>query len=372
MSKKIVHRGTLSPYKRSGERGFWTCRGTIPVRGASGITRRRIELGARDSYSSKAECQADCNRLNAYYEQLALDTTKRMTFAQAWQSYVDSGRPLPKYSERLLNTFGLMDVKDITNDVMIEKAKGFGIKRTPQTLKRHYYMPVVAILRMASKSRACDVPSFTMPDGYSEVRTHKRPPPDEWYKQVLPLLPIKLQALLVYLTIHGRRLGEALSIEWKDVDFDQGTIEVDKTKNGDRILVALHPMALSLIQGLDRKTKYVFGYKPTQYGGDAARKLLKEICDRHGIPYYSPHVLGRHAFARRMLKAGYSLQHVKDAGGWKTLSVLSSHYGHLASAETSRAVHHSAAPLVGLLESCAGDQLGMEIESEASEISRKP
>lgn len=369
MRKEIVHRGTLKPDKR---KGYWTCRGTIPIRGATGVARRRTEIGARDSFASKAACQAECNRLNAYYEQMAIQVGKVMTFAEAWQAYVDSGKPMPKYSDKLLDVFGLMNVRDITDDVMIAESKRFGIAQSPQTLKRHYYMPVMAILGMASKSRACDRPNFTLPKGYSEVKNSRTPPPDEWYKQVLAVLPHKLQALLVYLTIHGRRLGEAMAIQWKDVDLERNTIEVGKTKNGEPILVVLHPMVASLVQSLDRSDKYIFGYRPGQYGGDAARKLLKESCERHGIPYYSPHVLGRHAFARRMLKKGYSLQYVKDAGGWKTLDVLSKHYGHLAHAETSRAIHDSAEGLVDMISGVQGATVGMATTLELKAIPAKP
>ena len=43
-----------------------------------------------------------------------------------------------------------------------------------------------------------------------------------------------------------------------------------------------------------------------------------------------------------MLRAGYSLQYVKDAGGWASIEVLSKLYGHLEKKEWTEAVHKVA------------------------------
>ncbi len=69
------------------------------------------------------------------------------------------------------------------------------------------------------------------------------------------------------------------------------------------------------------------------------RRDVREACQAAGLDYYAPHEFGRHAFATRMLRAGYSLQYVKDAGGWKTIEVLSKLYGHLERKEWTAGVH---------------------------------
>ena len=51
------------------------------------------------------------------------------------------------------------------------------------------------------------------------------------------------------------------------------------------------------------------------------------------MPYFSPHVFGRHKFATRFLEAGYSLQFVKNAGHWKTIRLVAELYGHLEKRE---------------------------------------
>lgn len=346
-AKKSPPRSALAPYRR-GTR--WYCRGSIPIRVAGGFTTRRIETSAGEGVKTEAQCKARCDELNKHYDQVALDPFVSMSFAEAMNNYLDLGRPTPKYATRLLHHLGTMECREITDAVMIRVSKIIGIKPSPQTLKRHFYMPVAAILTLASKSKACPRPAFTLPRGYNEVQTPKKAPTDEWFAEVLPVLPPKLRALVLYLTLHGRRLSDALALTWDRADLDAGVVELGKkTKNGDKLQVTLLPIEIELWRTLPREREEVFGYAATTYGGDAARKLLKETCERHGLPYHSPHALGRHAFARRLLSNGFSLQHVKDAGEWKSLSVVSGHYGHLAHSETDRAVLESGDKLLGKL-----------------------
>ena len=52
-----------------------------------------------------------------------------------------------------------------------------------------------------------------------------------------------------------------------------------------------------------------------------------------------------------MLRAGYSMQCVKDAGGWATIEMVSKRYGHLERKEVTAAVHQVGAAFLGDLGS---------------------
>lgn len=69
-----------------------------------------------------------------------------------------------------------------------------------------------------------------------------------------------------------------------------------------------------------------------------AYRDLRAACRDANVPYFSPHVFGRHKFATRHLEAGYSLQFVKDAGHWKTIRMVAERYGHLEQREVANAV----------------------------------
>src|SRR5262249_30641194 len=51
-------------------------------------------------------------------------------------------------------------------------------------------------------------------------------------------------------------------------------------------------------------------------------RALHAACERAALAYLSPHKIGRHAFAARLLRAGYDIKTVKEAG-------RVDEYGHL-------------------------------------------
>ena len=70
-------------------------------------------------------------------------------------------------------------------------------------------------------------------------------------------------------------------------------------------------------------------------GGWKRARLLENAPN----PSCSPHEIGRHAFASRLLRAGYSLQYIEGAGGWKTIEVVSQIYGHVERKEWTMGAH---------------------------------
>jgi integrase len=48
-----------------------------------------------------------------------------------------------------------------------------------------------------------------------------------------------------------------------------------------------------------------------------------------GVEWYGSHALGRHSFATRLLKNGYSTKFVAQAGGWASTRMVDMVYGHL-------------------------------------------
>jgi site-specific recombinase XerD len=69
---------------------------------------------------------------------------------------------------------------------------------------------------------------------------------------------------------------------------------------------------------------------------------LKRAAKRAKLKYLSPHKIGRHAFAARMLSQGYNLKTVKEAGGWASLSVVNDNYGHFEQSHAHEAMLNAA------------------------------
>ena len=131
----------------------------------------------------------------------------------------------------------------------------------------------------------------------------------------------------------GLRRGELLGLKWKDVDFANGTIRVQrqvaringeiveaplKTKNSYRT-VTIGPDAVGILKEQKEKTEdeYVF---PSPNGGpispDSVNHMLQRVLRRAGLPQVRFHDL-RHTFATLALQNGVDI---------KTVSGMLGHY----------------------------------------------
>ena len=131
----------------------------------------------------------------------------------------------------------------------------------------------------------------------------------------------------------GLRRGELLGLKWKDVDFTNGTIRVQrqvaringaiveaplKTKNSYRT-VTIGPDAVGILKEQKEKTEdeYVF---PSPNGGpispDSVNHMLQRVLRRAGLPQVRFHDL-RHTFATLALQNGVDI---------KTVSGMLGHY----------------------------------------------
>ena len=99
-----------------------------------------------------------------------------------------------------------------------------------------------------------------------KIRLLKEPPARkgflelEKFEELLGLLPAYLRPLVLFLYWCGVRLGEALSIEWTQVDLETGLIrlEEDQTKNSEPRIVPLPSVLLAKLREVEPKTGRVF------------------------------------------------------------------------------------------------------------------
>jgi integrase len=336
--KPIRAKLTVVPRKRSDGTSFYAARGFVPICQADGtIAYERRQHSLADGTAAARKAETD--RLNAVYEEDASRLFRPVTFAIALSNYIDAGHPLPLYAEKLIARLGQRPCIEIDDSAILAAKKAmFAADAAPSYVNRHLYTPVIAALTMALRERA---PRLTRPKGHKErsERTNIEIPPDSWYPTVSAKMGASTCALTYFLTLHGRRLGDGLGRRPRDFDPARGTIEIGRTKNGEPLLVTLHPRLVPMILEMPgwRSRKWLFGNGPN--AASNFRRDVRSACELAGVDYYSPHEFGRHAFATRMLRAGYSLQYVKDAGGWKTIEVLSKLYGHLERAEWVEGVH---------------------------------
>jgi integrase len=145
-----------------------------------------------------------------------------------------------------------------------------------------------------------------------------------------------------FLALTGWRSGEALSLQWTEVDLARRTATLSETKTGKSVRPLPH-VACEVISGLTRSGELVF--PATRGNGDILlsgfKKLFKKIIKLGALPAdITPHTL-RHSFASLAGDLGY---------GEPTIAAL---VGHKGRTTTSRYVHSADSVLLAAADEVA-------------------
>jgi integrase/recombinase XerD len=164
----------------------------------------------------------------------------------------------------------------------------------------------------------------------------------------------RLSTLIALLADTGCRIDEALSLHWKDIDFDNLLILLHGKGSKDRLV----PMSLEL-----RRRLFLFQRKAEAKGGASAKQVLvfstlagtkqgrrnvlrdfKQLCRTLGFepPIRSIHAM-RHTFAVNYLRRGGSVFHLQKMLGHSTLE-MTRRYANLMT-EDLQAIHQQVSLL---------------------------
>ena len=273
------------------------------------------------------------------YEASALGKVRPATFAEAVTAYVNRGKGtrflavlLHHFKEKPLCEIGQIEIDEAAR-VLYPGAKG-------STLNRQVYGPMVAVMRSAVRAK---MPGAYVPiwERRDEAKPQVNPADDAHLAKLMPHCADGLWRLVWLMSATGLRTGEALRIT--EADIRDGYAIAGKTKNGDSRMVPL-PDGWAYPAG-------GWGYTTTQGVGKALRRAHKAA----GLPYRDGHELGRHAFAARFLKAGGNIKRLKEAGGWKKLSVVDETYGHLEMTEVHDFMRDISKTFAKTVQSKPGD-----------------
>ena len=276
-------------------------------------------------------------------------------FAFAVTSYLESQRRSPgtvALVSRLLQHFGNVPLSGI-NQETIDRARPLVLTGDPApgTIRRNLIVPLRAILMHAYRRGWCDIPRFELP-----------PEPEGRTDFLLPAQVERLLAnaghirpLLTYLICTGCRIGEALALDWSQVDLRGARANVwgDQTKAGRRRVVELPPAAVAALGGLAHRDGFVFlrsdgePYRATGDGGGHIAGPWGVACreaelpgewvmlarpDRPSqakrfVPAFGVHVL-RHSWASWRYALHPDPFALQRAGGWSSVALVE-RYAHL-------------------------------------------
>ena len=246
-----------------------------------------------DIIAARVTCGELLDDLLAYAEVNIKPTT-----AKVWQLCINAN---------IRTFFGHIKAASLTT----AKLQEYRRKRTAEGRAEATANRELSILRTAlNRGRKCTPPKvLTIPYFPMVAETNVRQGflTDEQYAKLRDALPEHLRPLFVTAYFTGVRLGELLSVEWRQVDWEQGfiTLDSERTKSG-------HARAVPILEG-DMQT-WLKWAADTAEGCEAVfhrdgapfkefRRPWENACKAAGVPDLKFHDLRRTA-VRNMRRAG--------------------------------------------------------------------
>lgn len=283
--------------------------------------------GRRFRGSTKTADKAIAARLSAEIEQRAwkrrFDGPEAvLTFAQAALLY-RKANPDIRFLEACEDHFRDALVKDITPGAIRQAALDVYPTALPATRNRQFIVPARAIINHAAALGQCQTIKVKLFFVDSKV---KRPVTREWLGAFCANANPHVGALAMFMFATGARVSEALDVQWSDVNLKAATALIRATKIGAERVAHLPAPIVAVLANLPRaKGRGVFFYMNREGALHAWNGAIK----RAGIEPLTMHCC-RHGFATSMLHAGIDAVTVAKRGGWKSVALVLSTYGHAA------------------------------------------
>lgn len=197
-------------------------------------------------------------------------------------------------------------------------------------------------------------------------KKERKLPSDEIINAITAHVDLPFGLFAYFLMLTGMRRGEALAIQWQDIDFENSIIHVrksicyvgdkpvlkqPKTKSGIRDVILLSRLANKLLPIQGKPTHYLFGGEAPlsldrydrlwhQYSLAAGLahtekrhvKYKKQEYDKtYYVQHVTPHQL-RHAFATFLFEADVDVNDAKEQLGHSSIEVTRDIYTHIRKA----------------------------------------
>jgi integrase len=189
---------------------------------------------------------------------------------------------------------------------LFNKPTKHGQKRSPATVNRHL-SALSKIFSLAEdaeliESNPCKrVRMFQLDNQRMRVLSA-----DEEVRLFSELGENELVKQIVQTALHtGMRRGEIFNLQWNDVDFSRGFIQVRLSKSNKKRLVPMNATVQSLLGSLNRTSEFVFPSPKTNGRLNQIKTSFRKAVNRAGLADFRFHDL-RHTAASRMAEAGAS------------------------------------------------------------------
>jgi integrase len=294
----------LTLYRRKGRR-IYNYRGTIGP------------AGRRKFFSGTCNAEIESNYWKGNFD----GPGAILTFEHAASLYRagHSARFLDKIEKHLGTTL----VKDITSGMVREMALTLYPNCSGVSLNRLVVIPTSAVINFCAESEMC--PPIKIKRFKGESKT-KVPATLEWVQAFHAHAGPHLGAFALFMFLTGCRPGEAIALQWADLDLHARTALIRQTKisDDDERTAHLPDMLVAALANLTKiEGRGVFIYKRRK----DAEKAWKAAIAAAGIKRLTPHCC-RHGFATSLLHRGIDVVTIAKLGGWKSPAQVFATYGH--------------------------------------------
>jgi integrase len=307
----------------------WVIRGTL--------RRVRVEESTGTSNRTAAEeirAKREAEILKAsIYGRIAT-----VSFAEAALSYLEQGGSR-KFLEPVIQYFKTTPLAKIDQAAIEAGAAKLYPSATPATRNRNFYTPTLAVLHHGGARPIVKRPK--LPKGRVRWLTI------EEAERLINATADHLRPLVIFLLYTGARVGEALWLDWRDVDLRRRHVTFIKTKNGEARGVPLHSRVVAALANLPHRDGEVFrrpdglayvrskGIEDTS-AGTRIKTAFRCAVARAGLDDFHPHDC-RHTWATWHYTANRDLGALMRLGGWKSTAMVM-RYAHANVAELSHTI----------------------------------
>lgn len=303
------------------------------IRGS--VARSRVEESTGTSDKPAAE-EILIKRQAEIQREAVFGRPATATFAEAALSYQLAGGDR-RFLAPVIEHFGVTLLARIDQDALDKGARKLYPDAKPSTRGRQFYGPASAVLWHAAKRGWCARPIIERPAA--------SPPRVRWLtydeaERLIAACSKHFSPLIIFLLYTGARVGEALWLDWKNVDLGRAHVTFPKTKNGEARGVPLHGRVVEALRENAKVAGYVFrrpdgepyeaptGDNPDDHSaGTRIKTAFKGACHRAGIDDFHPHDC-RHTWATNHYRINRDLGALQRLGGWKSLAMVM-RYAHV-------------------------------------------
>ncbi|MDQ8229684.1 site-specific integrase [Enterococcus faecium] len=362
---------TFEQYKKKNGKKLWkfqTYLGVDPLTGKQVRTTRR-------GFKTKKEAQLALTKLQLEYENNGLNKSKELTFQEVYDLWIVNYEQTVKessfvktkeqFANHILPAFGALKINKISIDIAQkfanEKVKKF-------VLYREFINNASRICDYAIKlGYLQDNPFKKITVPKRKVSVHEEDTLNFFNKEELEIFlksvekkkDIRMYSFFRTLAFTGMRVGELLALTWKDIDFNDNYIKINKTlargknrrlyveqpktKNSKRDIPVddetmnilkkwrLEQRKWLLTLGINTlsKNQLVFSNQKNEYLQlSKPRKWLEVIIKQNNLKRITIHGL-RHTHASLLLEAGANIKDVQERLGHSSIQITMDLYIHI-------------------------------------------